>query len=82
MCGISKDNSPLAVVVYVYPLTGIFNHWFDTFQTAYDLAMKIRQERKGRLQTEEDRKVAHESLKNWKGKLDSHGFRILKDQVR
>ena len=44
--------------------------------------MKIRLEKKGKLQSEEDRKVAHESLKNWKGKLDSKGYRILKDQVR
>ena len=45
------------------------------------MAMKIRQKARGRDQPAEERKMAHENLKNWKGKLDSQGFRILKDQV-
>ena len=45
------------------------------------MAMKIRQAAKGRDQPAEKRTMAHEKLKNWKGKLDSRGFRILKDQV-
>ena len=54
---------------------------FTLFQNAYDMAMKIRQAAKGRDQPVEKRTMAHEKLKNWKGKLDSRGFRILKDQV-
>lgn len=51
-------------------------------QTAFDLAMKIRLEKKGKLAVDENEaKVMIPSKMKWTGKVDSMGFRILEDQV-
>ena len=49
-------------------------------QTAYDMAMKLRLEKQGKLQ-ERTEEPSLAGKTKWSGALDTKGFRILKDQV-
>ncbi len=71
------------------PLPTHTKHSFVS-QTALDYALKLRAEKAAQRRgaaaagAEEDgqeRRAAHPRLAEWKGKVDSRGYRVLKDQV-